>query len=295
MILITGGTGFVGRNLIRELQKDSWEMRCLVRDPDRASGLKRYGCQLVRGDVTDMSSVLNAVSAEIKAVIHLVGILVETKGVTFKRIHVEGTRNVLEACRWKGVKRYLHISALGTRPKARSAYHRTKWEAEELIRASGLDYTIFRPSVIFGAQDRFTNLLARAMRFPPVVLIPGDGKNRMQPVFVKDVTAALSRSLKDRVFEKKVFEIAGPQDYTFDGIIDKIGEVLGRKRLKIHIPMSLMRANALFVETLLSNPPITRDALLMLEEDNITKENALPGVFGIEPTDFVEGMKTYLH
>lgn len=294
MILVTGGTGFVGRNLIVELLKNAFTVRCLVRDPLRAAFLREAHCQLAQGDVRDRSSVLKAIDSSIDTVIHLVGILYETRGASFKELHVEGTRNVVEACMEKGVKRYLHISALGTRAGARSAYHKTKWEAEEIIRASNLEYTVFRPSVIFGKEDKFTNLFADLMRFSPVIMIPGDGKNRMQPVFVNDLVRAMADSIRRAETKRMVYEAAGRDVLTFDEIIDSIAEVLGKTRIKIHIPMPLMRINAALLE-ILPKPPITKDALLMLEEDNVTPTNALPMVFGIKPTGFVEGMKTYLH
>ncbi|MDP2689396.1 MAG: NAD(P)H-binding protein, partial [Deltaproteobacteria bacterium] len=213
----------------------------------------------------------------------------------FRDLHVEATRNVVAACRGRGVKRYIHISALGTRRNAASEYHRTKWEAEEIIRGSGLAYTIFRPSVMFGKEDKFTNVLARAIRLSPVIMVPGNGRNKMQPVFVKDVVAALVRSIGMDEAKLKVFELGGPEVFDFDGIIDGVARVLGRRRLKLHVPMPLMRLNAALLEAVLSAPPITRDALLMLEEDNVTEDNALPSVFGISPTGLIEGMKTYLH
>ncbi|MFQ5736165.1 MAG: complex I NDUFA9 subunit family protein [Thermodesulfobacteriota bacterium] len=298
MILITGGTGFVGKNLIRELLKESRRIRCLVRDPQRAEWLQKAGCELVRGDVTDPSSVLEAVGhGGVETVIHLVGILVETRGARFKDVHVEGTRNVVAACRGKGggVKRYIHISALGTRENAVSEYHRTKWEAEEIVRASGLAYTIFRPSVMFGSEDKFTNVLARAIRLSPVIMVPGNGQGRMQPVSVKDVAAALAKSIGMAGASRRVFELGGAEVLTFDGVIDAVAEALARKRLKLHVPMPLMRVAAALMEAALPRPPLTRDALLMLEEDNVTGDNALPEVFGIQPAGLKEGVKEYLH
>ncbi len=295
MILLTGATGFVGGNLAGELIDGGFRLRCLVRNPGRAARLKELGCEVVKGDITDPESVLDAVDSEIDTVIHLVGILVETRGATFERIHTAGTKNVVDACTKKGVKRYLHISALGTRKDARSRYHKTKWEAEEIIRASNLEYTIFRPSVIFGREDSFTNLFARAIKLSPFVFIPGDGRNLMQPVFVKDLVKAMRMSITMDETKGRVFEIGGPQRYTFDEIIDLIAKVLGRKRLKVHVPMPFMRMGAAVAETILPVPPITRDQLLMLEEDNVTDENSLSDVFGIEPTDFEKGMRTYLH
>ncbi|OGP25025.1 MAG: hypothetical protein A2X93_04875 [Deltaproteobacteria bacterium GWC2_56_8] len=294
MILLTGGTGFVGRHLATELESRSYKALCLARDPRRASALPGNRISFVQGDVTVPSSLAPALK-EIDTVIHLVGILVETKGSTYRRVHVEGTRNVVGACLKAGIRRYIHISALGARKGAASEYHRTKWEAEEIVRASGLDYTIFRPSVIFGGGDRFTNTFASAMRLSPFVIVPGDGQNRMQPVFVKDVAKALSASVGMEATKGRIYEIAGPLALSFDEIIDAIAESIGKRRVKVHAPMPLMRIGAAIMERTLSRPPLTRDALLMLKEDNVTDKNALPDVFGIKPTGLAEGMRTYLH
>jgi NADH dehydrogenase len=295
MILLTGGTGFVGGNLVGELLKDSREVRCMVRDPAKATRLKEVGCELIRGDITDLSTVLKAVDDKIDTVIHLVGILSEPKGKTFRSVHTEGTRNMVEACEKRGVKRYLHISALGTRHGARSEYHRTKWDAEEIIRGSGLEYTIFRPSVIFGKEDRFTNLFASVIKISPVIMVPGNGKNLFQPFFVKDLTRIMAASLDKAETIKKVYEVGGPTRYTFDALIDKLAEVLGKRVHKVHVPMTLMRPGAALAEAILPKPPITRDQLLMLEEDNVTDQRPLEDVFGIKPTGFEQGLRTYLH
>ncbi|MBI5453292.1 MAG: complex I NDUFA9 subunit family protein [Deltaproteobacteria bacterium] len=294
MILMTGGTGFVGTHLAIELASRSYKAVCLARDPKKAAPLAQKGVSFVKGDVTDPATLPPAFK-DVDTVIHLVGILVESKGATYRRVHVEGTRNVVEACLKAGVKRYIHISALGTRKDAVSEYHRTKWEAEEIVRSSGLDYTILRPSVMFGEGDKFTNTFASAMRLSPFVIVPGNGKNRMQPIFVKDVAKALAASVGMEATKGKTYEIAGPKALSFDEIIDAIAGAIGRKRLKVHAPMPLMCIGAAFMEKFLSHPPLTRDALLMLEEDNVTDRNALPDVFGIKPTGLVEGMRTYLH
>jgi NADH dehydrogenase len=295
LILLTGGTGFVGGNLTRELLKGSREVRCMVRDPARATSLKESGCKLTGGDVTDRSSVIQAIDEKIDTVIHLVGIIAETKGVTFSSVHTEGTRNMVEACREKGVRRYLHISALGTRPGGRSEYHRTKWEAEEIIRASGLEYTIFRPSIMFGKKDKLVNFYASVIRISPVIVIPGNGKNLFQPVFVKDIARMIVASLDKAETINKVYEVGGPTRYTFDELIDTIADALGKGVFKVHVPMPLMRPGAALAEVILPKPPITRDQLIMLEEDNVTDQRPLEDVFGIKPTGFEEGLRTYLH
>src|SRR3990172_4346405 len=259
MILVTGGTGFVGSSLAVELLKKSYKVRVLSRHPERAASLIEAGCQAAMGDVGDISSVLNAITPGIEAGVHLVGVLAPPRGASFRAVHVEGTRNVVEACKGMGVARLLHMSALGARPGSASEYHRTKWEAEEIVRSSGLDYTIFRPSVIFGKEDKFTNLFAGIIKISPFIMIPGNGQNKMQPVSVKNLVSAMTIAVKDPQHIHKVYEIAGPEKLTFDQIIDTICRVMGKTRLKIHIPMPLMRPGALIAECIFPKPPITRD------------------------------------
>lgn len=295
MILITGATGFVGRNLVAELLKEGHRLRCLVRDPLSAKALLGANCDLAPGDVTLYPSIQKAVTHDIEAAIHLVGILREERGVKFHSIHVDGTRNVVRALREAGVKRYLHISALGTRAGAKSLYHKTKWEAEEIIRASGLAYTIFRPSVLFGAEDKFTNLFSAIIRKMPAVGVPGSGGNLMQPLFVKDLVALMVFSLNEPDTIGKVFELGGPRRYKFDAIIDIIAKVLGRRVIKFHMPLAMLGLGALLAECFLKKPPITRAELVMLKEDNVTDDTRLFEMAGIKPIGLEEGLKTYLH
>ena len=294
MILITGGTGFLGTHLATELIRRGHTVRCGSRTKRLRFSIEGTGQpELEQLDVEDEGSLLRAMRG-VDTVVHLVGILTETKREKFHTIHVKGTENVLRACRHSGIKRYIHISALGTRKNARSQYHRSKWQAEELVRGSGLEFTVFRPSVIFGKGDRFTTLLARVLKLFPLVMVPCSGKNRMQPLYVRDLVAAISSSIERTDAIGKTFEIGGRDVLTFDEIVDEIARVLKRKALKIHMPMGVVRLGATVMEYLLPSPPLTRDALLMLEEDDITAQNALTEFFRIEPTPFRDGLKEYL-
>src|SRR5574337_1864296 len=187
MILVTGGTGFVGSHLIRRLRKEGRSVRALVRNPEKARTLADLGAEVAPGDISDAVSLEKA-CAGAERVIHLVGIIQEAPGATFRGVHVEGTRNLLQAAKKAGVRHFFYQSALGTRAGAKSEYHRTKWQAEELVAASGIPFTILRPSLIYGPGDQFTLRLADIIKLSPVLPVIGSGASKIQPIYIDDVT-----------------------------------------------------------------------------------------------------------
>ena len=293
MILVTGANGFVGRHLVERLRKDGIAVRALVRDPSRAQKLRDLGAEVAAGDVSDPVS-LETAAAGCDRVIHLVGIIQEGRGFTFRSIHVDGTRNVLAAAKKAGVKQFFHQSALGTRENARSEYHRTKWDAEQLVGASGLPYTILRPSLIYGPGDLFTIRLAEMIKLAPVLPVIGSGRSKVQPIFIGDVTACIARAVMDDRFLNKAFEIGGPEQLTYEEVTKAIAAVLGVKRSTVHMPMFFMRTMAKVAETVLPKPPLTTDQLIMLQEDNVCDLKDIREAFGIEPVKFREGLAKFL-
>jgi NADH dehydrogenase len=231
-----------------------------------------------------------------EAVIHLIGIIREfpARGVTFARLHVQATSNVLAEARRQGIGRYLHMSANGTRPGSSSGYFSSKWQAEEVVRASGLDWTIFRPSLIHGEGDQFINLLAKLIRILPLVPVIGNGQYQLAPVFVKDVAAAFSRGLTLPASQGKTFPCCGPQAYTYDQVLDLIGQTLGRRRVrKIHQPVMLVRPAVSLFESF-SLFPITGDQLSMLLEGNVCENHEWASIFNIAPAPLPAAMASYL-
>ncbi len=225
------------------------------------------------GDVTQASSLRGALGG-VEAIIHLVGIISQVGPSTFENVHVRGTQNVLAAAQEAGVRRFVQMSALGTRPNASSVYHLTKWAAEEAVRHGGLDYTIFRPSLIFGPRDQFVNLFAGISRFSPILPILGDGAARFQPVAVQAVAAAFTKSLTDGAALGQTFDLCGPDTLTFEEMLDEILAATGRRRVKVHLPLGVARVQTALLEWLFSKllhraPPLNRDQLIMLQEDNI--------------------------
>ncbi len=292
MIFVTGGTGFVGRSIVRHLLSAGERVRVLYRD-ERRRFIQDEKIEWVPGGIGSQAGLLRGMIGA-DAVIHLVGILVEPGGQTFEKLHVEGTRNVVEAMKQAGVRRLLHMSALGTRPNAASRYHQTKWIAEELVRASLLNATIFRPSLIFGQEDRSINLLAKIAATSPVVPVLGAGENRLQPVWIEDVADAFVRSLQKNLAYGKSYELCGPRVYRFNDLIDLILRTKGISRPKIHLPLWAVKGPARLAERILSRPPVTRDQLIMLQEDNVCGENNAGKELGLSFKGPEEVLPTYL-
>jgi uncharacterized protein YbjT (DUF2867 family) len=294
-VAVTGGTGFVGRAVVGALSRHGHQARCLVRaaPEGRVTGLN--GVSTVPGDVTQPAGLPEALRGA-DAVVHLVGIIRERpgRGVTFERLHAEATRNVVAAAREAGVPRFVHMSALGARARAPSRYHQTKWAAEETVRQSGLDWTIFRPSVIFGPGDGFVTVLARLVRWLPIVPVVGSGKNRLQPVSVTDVAESFARAVERPPTAGQAFAVGGPRAYTFDQVLDEVGAALGRRRVrKLHHPIGLV---APLVRALERAPffPLTTDQMVMLREDNTCDPAPWAQAFGIDPVELGPGIRAYL-
>lgn len=292
-IFLTGGTGFVGREVVRQLCGAGHRVRCLVRDIDRARRLLPSMVELHPGDLMDPSS-LQSGSAECQGVIHLVGIIIEKGRSTFERIHVQGTTDLLNSATGAGIHRFLHMSALGSRPNATSRYHQTKYQAEQAVIQSGMDWTIFRPSVIFGPTDQFVNLVARMIQAAPVIPVIGGGESRIQPVSVRNVAACFALAIGNPSSYRKIYELGGPQRLTYNQVYQIISEVLDKKKKAVHIPIPLVKPGALLSEWLLPKPPITREQLIMLQEDNICDSTDAVHDFGLELLSFEDGIREFL-
>lgn len=292
-VLVTGGTGFVGREVLRQLCAAGHEPRVLARSVARARqrladipGVQ----ELHEGDVNGADSLDGAVTG-CDAVIHLVGIISEARAITFERLHVEATRNVLAAAQASGVRRYVHMSALGTRPDAVSRYHQTKWAAEERVRSSGLDWTIFRPSLIYGPEDQFVNVFASLSKWSPVLPLMGRPDALLQPVSVENVARCFVGALTRPESVGKTCDVCGVERLTLEQILDAILAATGRRRLKVRVPLALARAQAAAMEfvwgTLLGKPPpLNRDQLQMLQEDNVADAAATTQAFSLAHQNF---------
>lgn len=290
-IFLAGGTGFVGGHVQQALLAKGHSIRLLVH---KSGALGTPGVEQVEGDVTNLPTFIDGV-AGCDATINLVGIIREVprRDVTFERLHVEATRNVISAAKHVGIKRHLQMSALGTRAVSSSGYFRSKYEAEKEIQRSGLDYTIFRPSIIFGPKDDFINKLAGIMRLSPVMPVIGDGKYQMQPISADDVARCFAEALEKPETIGQTYELCGLDRMSYNSLLDIIGRAIGKRHvLKVHNPLSLMRLVVPVMEQL---PffPITSDQITMLVKGT-TCDGSWRKTFQFEPTGLQEGIKAYL-
>jgi uncharacterized protein YbjT (DUF2867 family) len=300
-VLVTGGTGFVGQEVARQLHQAGHSIRLVARSRSAgrmAEAISRCGADVCPGDVLDAASLAGA-AAGMEVVIHLVGIISEVGESTFGNVHVRGTENIVRAAQQAGVQRFVHMSALGTRPNAASRYHQTKWAAEELVRHSGLDFTIFRPSLIYGPQDQFINVFARVTRLSPVVPLMGSPRARFQPVAVTVVAAAFAKALGEPKAIGQTYDLCGPEALTLSEIVGQIMDVMQRRRLKLQVPPGIARCQAVLLEFVFRRlmgkaSPLNRDQLVMLEEDNVGNPNPANELFGLVPTPLREGIAKYL-
>ncbi|HZG83790.1 NAD(P)H-binding protein [Paenibacillus sp.] len=301
-IFVTGASGYVGTAIVERLLGDGHELVCLVRNSNRLRGAAAGSPRVrtVEGDLLEPASYRSALR-EVDAVIHLVGIIRErpAAGVTFERLHELGTRLLVDACTEAGFagdgrqRRFIHMSALGARPGASTAYFRSKWAAEQVLRESGLTHVIFRPSVIFGPGDEFVNMLAGLVR-APVTPVLGDGRYRMQPVSLRTVADVFAKAAAGAGPANAAFDVGGPEQLAYNEMLRDIGAALGRRVRLVHAPLPLMKP---IVRAMERFPwfPVTTNQLTMLLEENICREGTpFYGVFDPPVVRFADGIREYL-
>ena len=279
-VCVLGGSGFVGRHVVNLLSAERFHVRVPTRGRERAKRLILLPTvDVINANVHDETQLGELVRG-VDAVINLVGVLHDGGGTRgFGEAHVELTRKAIAACRARGVRRYVHMSALGADVNGPSEYQRTKGAGEALVRESGLDWTIFRPSVIFGSGDKFLNMFASLLAVMPVVLL-GSPRARFQPVFVESVAAAFVRCLEDDASFGRTYDLCGPRVYTLRELVALVGEITGNRRPIIGLGDTLSWLQAFSLE-FLPVKLLTRDNYRSMKLDNVSS-SAFP--FGIQPT-----------
>jgi uncharacterized protein YbjT (DUF2867 family) len=274
VILVTGGSGFVGGHVVHELRLRELPVRCLVRDPPKGAKLAAWGCELVEGDVTDRASLSRA-AAGVETVVHLVAIR-QGKPEQFQRVMVEGTRSLLGVAGDAGVQRFVHMSALGTSEQTKDLvpYYGAKWENEQLVRAAATPHVIFRPSFIFAPDGGILPTFAKLAKLSPVTPIIGSGRQRIQPIWADDVASYFADAVQRDEVAGRTYELGGPDVVTWNEFWHRLKRARGMRRPSVHVPVSVMKINALLTERLPGNIPLTRDLLKMLEAgDNVVSDD----------------------
>lgn len=298
-VALTGGTGFVGRHILPELVERGYNVRVLVRDP-KSLRTNASAIKAVKGDLFDADALASLVDGA-DAVIHLVGIIMETPkfGQTFERVHTEGAMNLLEAAKASGtVKRWVHMSALGVRPNAEARYHSTKWEAERALRESGLDFTIFRPSIIHGPDGEFMQLVKSfwCNLFPPIVPYFGagpfglGGAGQLQPIWVKDVAQIFVDALSNERAVGETYPMGGPDRYTWPNLYRKVAEFLPCARKKPVVAVPVWKAKLLAA---LPGTPFNLDQVIISQEESTCDKDKVENDFGITLAPFKEKVADY--
>jgi uncharacterized protein YbjT (DUF2867 family) len=284
VILVTGGSGFVGPKVVQALRERGLPVRCLVRSTSSGSAqaLGSAGVELVQGDMTDAASLRRAVEG-CEAVVHLVAIRQGSKE-QFERVMEQGTRDLVAAARDAGAGRFVLMSALGTTEETKDVlpYYHAKWDQEQTVTSSGIEHVIFRPSFIFGHDGGILSTFKRLAKLAPVTPVIGSGKQRIQPIWVDDVAAYFAAAVDRPEAVGRIFELGGPDVVTWNEFWERLKRALRVRRPTMHVPVGLMRANALVTERLPGNIPLTRDLLTMLElGDNVISSDDAVQTFGL--------------
>ena len=301
LITIYGGSGFIGRHVVRAIAKTGARMRVAVRRPELAGHLQPLGgvgqINAVQANVRFPDSLLAAAQGA-DAVINLVGILFPSGKQTFDAVQDEGARHVAEAARAAGAQALVHVSAIGASADAASVYARSKAEGEAAMREVFPGAVILRPSVVFGPEDDFFNRFAALARIALVLPLIGGGQTKFQPVFAGDVAKAVIAGLTGQAKSGALYELGGPEVLTLKEVMQRVLDYTMRRRLLVPVPFWLARLKGAFLQ-LLPTPPLTVDQVRLLESDNVVSEAAkrakrtLEGL-GIEPVAVAAVVPGYL-
>lgn len=306
LAVVFGGSGFIGRNVVRELAKRGWRVRAAVRRPHHAQFLRPMGAvgqvQLFQANIRHRPSIERAIAGA-DAVINLVGILHQEGAQSFSRVQAHGAAAVAAAAAKEGVQSFVHVSAIGADEESDSLYARTKGEAERAVREAVPSATILRPSVVFGPEDQFFNkfatLMSMAPPFAPLPLLFGGGATKFQPVYVDDVADAVCAAVDRKDAAGRTYELGGPRVYTFRQLLDFTLAETGHRRFLVSVPFAIAPALGFFGEMVgwlpFFEPPVTRDQIKLMKRDNVVSEGALTiGDLGVAPKTVEAIVPAYL-
>ncbi len=292
MVLVTGGTGFLGRSVIRKLSQSDYQVRTLMRpsrrSPELPSGIP---VEAAISSLVDKRGV-RAAMVGVKSVVHLAG--AERGGLEagLRAVDVEGTRVLVEAARQAGVSRIVFVSHLGAEPSSAYPALRAKALAEDAIRKSGLPYTIIRSSLVYGEGDRFTTSLAMLLGISPGIFpIPGDGKTAIQPVWVDDLATCMAWSLEEESMVGKTYDVGGPEFLTLRQVVEMVMQAAGSRRWLLNTSPLYLRGITWALQRILPNPPLTTFWFDYLASSRTASLDSMPTIFGLKPSMMIDQLR----
>ena len=278
MILVTGGAGYIGSHVVRRLAAAGEPVRALVRDRarvERKGRLPGPEVEIVVQDVRSPAGLTQAMQG-VRTVIHTVAIAIEKAGQRYEVTNFQGTVNVVTAAKSAGVRRFIHLSQLGADPNLPFRFLASKGRAQAYVAASGLDWTSFRPSVVWGPEDEFANTFARLVPFSPLIFpIVGGASAQFEPLWVEDLVTSVTKVLGDPSTFGQEYELGGPEVLTLEQIERRTLQAIGARRLFVRFPLPALRLVVALMERTLPSPPVTRSLLELLAVPNVTERNSI--------------------
>jgi NADH dehydrogenase len=288
MVLVTGASGFIGSHTVRHLFGRGHRVRGLVRAASHRQALQGLDVEIVEGNVEDESALRRAAQG-VETIVHTVGIITETQGKTFEKTVRLGTRNLVEVAKGAGVRRVIFISAMGVEHRS-TPYWDTKFEAEEIVKRSGMEYTILRPSLVLGAGSKFLPRVVEMVKRP---FPSGVGAAQVQPMDVGDLCECIVQSVETDKALNGTFELGGREVVTFEELARTVAEMTGHRLRKIPLSLGLLSGMVGVGNALRLPLPITTEQLRMLGQGNVASRDDARRVFGIEPKSFRESLRDF--
>jgi len=291
LVLVTGATGFLGRRVVPALQERHHQVRCLVRTPGRERVFLPRTVDIQYGNVLNQDALAAAFNG-VDAVIHLAGTIRRRNRNSYDQDNRQGVANVVVAAKEARVKHLVFVSVIGATNNRSYPYLYSKWQGEQEVTHSGLSYTIIQSSIMFGAGDEFLNTIAAMVKSLPVVPVVGSGRNRLQPIAAEDVARCIATAVDREELRGKTIELGGPQQLSYNDILTIVARTIGKRRLRLHLPVWLMFIITWAMQEL-PRPPVTLDQLRLLPIRNVAEPDSVEDNFGFTPKP-VEGNIEYV-
>lgn len=286
MILVTGATGFIGKNLLKKLLDKNLPVRALARDKNKIS--KVNNLEVVEGDLLDKEKLFKA-TENVDVVIHLAAVVKASSSYGYNKTNIEGTKNLVEACLKNKVKKIIYISSLDACLDGTNCYGESKALGEKIVIASGIDYIIIRPALVYGKESDAVGVLADLIKKLPIIPVVGNGKAILQPIYVDDVCRAIIKLLESDL-KNKMFYLAGEERISIDGLIDKIAKIYSKKVMKIHVPLWLMFLPLKLYNFIIKNSAFTYDSLKLSNTDKICDISEIKSLLNFKFINLEEGL-----